>query len=195
MAETDALAICNEALVLLGEAPMDSFEGAGAANVAASRLYPQARNALLASHPWNFNRYTRDLVRLADAPSLATGFTGAYQLPGEVFRIARAFINTTPTDHWSQEGLALLVNADAAQVVAIEFHALVDETLFSPMFRQALVTRMAVDLALAVATKDEMAAFFTRRHMQDLAMARHANATQRPALHMNATKFQQLRAR
>lgn len=195
MAEADALAICNEALVLLGDAPIDSFDGEGAANVACRTHYAPARDHLLAIHPWNFSRLTVDLVRLEAAPSSATGFSAAYQLPADLLRIVRVFVDSIPEPAWSQEAKHLLVDASDTAAVAIEYHRLVDETYFIKPFRTALMTEMAARLAPALTEREGMTDTMQRAARMALATARHQNATQRPAQHISATRFQRARAR
>lgn len=195
MAEADALAICNEALVLLGDAPIDSLDGEGAANVACRTHYGPTRDHLLSIHPWNFSRLTVDLVRLAAAPSSATGFSAAYQLPTDLVRIVRVFVDTIPDPSWSQEADHLLVDAADTAVVAIEYHRLVDESYFIKPFRTALMAEMAARLAPALTEREGMTDTMQKAARVALATARHANATQRPTQHIAATRFIRARAR
>src|SRR5438132_4347236 len=60
--------IASDALVMLGEAPIASFDDVSDAAAVMKRLYPQARDATLRSHPWNFAMVRHTLAALTAYP-------------------------------------------------------------------------------------------------------------------------------
>ncbi|WP_156111644.1 hypothetical protein [Thalassospira australica] len=48
------MALCARALVMIGAAPISSFEEEGAEAEIARMLYPAIRDGMLAGYPWRF---------------------------------------------------------------------------------------------------------------------------------------------
>lgn len=181
MSSTDALAITNQALLLLGEAPIDSFDGGATPQVAAAASYQPVVDALLASHPWWWNRRIVPLARLSAPPSPSTGFDSAYQLPGLVFRAVVPFVDSRPVEQWGLAGDQLYIDATATSAVELEFHTRVDEQRFSPEFRQAVVSALARELCLPITDNEARWKAMVALSDQQLRKARHTNATEKPA--------------
>ena len=63
-----ALSICSDALILLGAAPISSFnEGTDEANTC-DRLYPDVRDSTLQMYPWSFSFKKVQLARTINTP-------------------------------------------------------------------------------------------------------------------------------
>jgi hypothetical protein len=78
------------------------------------------------------------LARLAEAPPAATGYDAAYQLPNDIWRLVAVFVANEATDDFMVTEGSLLVAAEASQEVAVQGHGRVDETLWTPAFREAM---------------------------------------------------------
>ncbi|MBX6375359.1 MAG: hypothetical protein IRZ13_14135 [Acetobacteraceae bacterium] len=195
MAQADALKICSDALVLIGENPIDSFEGASAAQVVANARYQPTADLLLASHPWRFNRRIEMLARLAAAPSAATGYSAAYALPAGVLRIVAPFVDGMVAPGWEPTETAIWLDAEPTQTVELEYHARVDEIRWPPAFRQALVYRLAAEFAVPIRDDTKIQQAMLQLAERELALARHQNASERPARRIPVGRFEALRRR
>lgn len=79
-----AVSICSNALLMLGDKPINSFAEASDRAKLAANLWPQLRDYVLRSHPWNCAVKRQVLSPLAEAP--AFGFSYKFLLPGDWLR-------------------------------------------------------------------------------------------------------------
>jgi len=80
-----SVSICSAALVGLGKTPISSFGDSGALAQACAILYPDERDSLLRSHPWNCATKRALLAPLSDAPVF--GYGAAFPLPSDFLRL------------------------------------------------------------------------------------------------------------
>jgi hypothetical protein len=80
-----AVQVCSNALVELGGLPINSFDNLSDRALAAANLYPQIRDAVLRSHPWNCA--TKRVVLSPDSVAPAFGWDYAFTLPGNNLRV------------------------------------------------------------------------------------------------------------
>lgn len=195
MATGDQIRICSEALVLLGEEPIDSLEGDSTPQLVAARLYQPTANDLLASHPWRFNRRVEALNRIEAAPPVAVGFDAAYALPAGCLRIIAPFIGGTAARAWEPAETVIWLDAGVNDRVELEYHAAVDEQRWTPAFRQGVVYRLAAEMAVPIRDDPKARDLYLRDADRKLALARHQNATERPARRLIGGRFEALRRR
>jgi hypothetical protein len=74
---TSAVQICSNALLLLGDNPIDSFDVDNNRTRLVANLYESKRDKVLRSHPWNCATKRVTLSPSAEAPA----FDWAYQFP------------------------------------------------------------------------------------------------------------------
>jgi len=79
--------IASNALLLVGDNPISSFDDPGAGAQAAANLYPETKKRLLSMHPWSFALKQQRLNRLSETPDILTNFNNAFQLPTDLIRI------------------------------------------------------------------------------------------------------------
>lgn len=80
-----AVSICSNALLMLGDAPINSLEeGTVRANMAAN-LWPDLRDFVLRSHPWNCA--TRRVILSPETTAPAFGFLYSFLLPSDWLRV------------------------------------------------------------------------------------------------------------
>lgn len=79
-----AVSICSNALLMLGDKPINSFAEASDRAKLAANLWPQLRDYVLRSHPWNCAVKRQVLSPLTAAP--AFGFNYAFLLPSDWLR-------------------------------------------------------------------------------------------------------------
>lgn len=147
----------NMALDLLEEVPMISAEDSRPAVRFMRRNYGPTRDALLRRHPWNFALARASLPALADAP--AFGWARAFQLPADALRVLPLAdlggFNGREVP-FEVEGRSILTNAGAP--LRIRYIARVeDDTLFDPIFREALTLALAVKGASLITGKQSYA--------------------------------------
>lgn len=172
MAQVDAIRICSEALLLVGEKPIDSMEGDGASEVAARTFYAPTVRSAIAAHPWTFARRYVTLNRLAAAP--LGPWSAAYQRPAETLEVRGMFIRGAAIPF---EGSAdtLLCNADATDAVDALTIYQADETLWHEPFRQAVMFRLAQQFALSLTENISKAETMSALADRELRNARTVN--------------------
>lgn len=145
-----AVALCNQALRLLGEGSITSFtEGTELANTCAT-LWQDTTRALLASYPWRFTLRKAQLSRLADAP--INEWPYAHQLPPghlvlrQIFATA-AYGARPLLDYERFEDLVL----SRQPALWADYQAEVDPALWPPAFTLLARYALAADFAVAVA--------------------------------------------
>jgi hypothetical protein len=180
MAISDALRICSDALTLLGEEPLTSFDIGTTAAVVANQRYAPFVAMLLADHPWTFNRRLATLNRFAAAPAAASGYPAAYALPADCYGVIVPYVDETEADEWDIIENQLLLDADADSVVSLRYHGLSDETTWAPLFREAVVYGLAAEWALSIRESAEMADRWAGEHMKALLKAKHKSGLSQP---------------
>lgn len=143
-------ALANEALVLLGQdgrftAGLDSTANAAAPR--ANAVYPTVRDTLLAKHPWNFALDRAEVAADDDAP--AFGWQRRFALPDDLLRVWRLNDKDEQDVRWTVERGWLLT--DEASPVNLRYIARVaDPENWTPAFRTAVITELAVALSLGL---------------------------------------------
>jgi hypothetical protein len=141
---TTDVEIYNNALVELGdENRISSIGEAGRNGQVAETVYTFTRDALLASHPWNFAMARSTLT--ADTTDPDFEFDNQYHLPGDYLR-ALALYNTN--NRFKVEGDKLLTNASPADLIYIKKETNVGK--FSPLFSHALSLLIAAKISESI---------------------------------------------
>jgi len=79
-----AIDASTQALLGLGENPIQSFDDGTVEATIAGGLYPSVRDTLLSAHPWSFATLQVALPQLVTAP--VADYAHAYQLPADFLR-------------------------------------------------------------------------------------------------------------
>lgn len=141
---SSALALCSQALLKLGAAPISSFDEETSEALVAQRLYPMSLDTLLSSHPWNFAITQRSLARLSTPP--VADYDYAFQLPENCLRVISA--GSSNQGHgldYRLQGNTLATNSEC---VILTYLCRAHEALFPPFFCFALISRLAADFCL-----------------------------------------------
>lgn len=100
------VSICSNALLMLGDSPIASFdEGTNRARLA-SNLWPHLRDAVLRRHPWNCATKRIDLGPDATAP--AFDYTHQFTLPGDYLRALQVGERGERPDYKIESGKLLM---------------------------------------------------------------------------------------
>jgi hypothetical protein len=161
-----ALALCSQALIRLGAAPISSFDEEATEAIVAQRLYPISLDALLSSHPWNFAITQRSLARLSTPP--VADFDYAFQLPENCLRVISA--GTSHRGYGLDYRLQGNTLATSSETVILTYICRTHETLFPPFFCFALVSRLAADFCLPLT--DNLSRWKALQHAADQELRR-----------------------
>lgn len=166
--------IVNAALDALGEKTITAFSDPTKMARIASRDYAEKRDALLQEHFWNFA--TRRATLAANATAPEWGFTNAYNLPEtpKTLRVRNVNNEDVGSQRWVVEGRQILTNMGPP--IEIAFIAQVtDPNQMTPLFRDALAKRLAMEWAEALTKQPEIRAQMAELYRRQLAMAKSAD--------------------
>lgn len=140
--------ICNMALMEIGRGAMLSSidDNSQPARIVKLR-YPYARDAVLQAYDWNFATARAALAANAQAPAFE--YAAAYDLPSEPWCLQVRSVYLGERDMWKVEGRQILT--DVGSPLQIVYTARVtDVAKFSPLFIDALVSRVAAAAAVTL---------------------------------------------
>lgn len=142
-----AIDLANQALVLLGEEPITSFEDGTTASVAAKTFYEPTVLEVMSRRRWRFLTTTAQLSRLGDAPR--GRFAAAYQMPTDCLAVQSVTIEGDPIefDPFSDQ---IQCDADATEVVDLEYQRRVFEGAWPAWFAAIVPYELALSLAIPV---------------------------------------------
>lgn len=146
-----AVSICSNALIMLGENPINSFteaNGAGGLDRAriAQNLWPTTRDALLRSHPWNCA-----IKRVVLAPEVtvpAFGYSHSFVLPSDWLRNHEINgVRANEVDYTVESG-RLLIDASSVNLRYVWKND--DVTSWDPLLVDAAIMAMAMAMAYPI---------------------------------------------
>lgn len=140
---TSEVSICNQALAMLGQAPITSLSDANVNAERCNALYAATRDAMLEAHAWRFATKRYALPQASPAP--AFGYACRYEVPGEVLRVLEVNENKYA---WELEEDSIVTDSSVCQMRAVS--QVTDPNKFSSLFVIALATRLAAELAIAI---------------------------------------------
>ena len=155
-----AVSICANALIMLGESPINSFDDAtsqGGLDRAriARNLWPSTRDMLLRSHPWNCAMARVALSPDTSAPAFTNDFAFTYTLPGDPYWLRNHEINGVSADEvdYVVEGRNLLCNEASLRLRYVFRNT--DVGSWDPMLVYCAEYAMAMRMAYPVTQSDE----------------------------------------
>ncbi len=116
MSQASPVSICSNALQLLGDKPIASFEDGTVGAGRSANLWPTVRDALLRAHPWNCATRRVLLAPLATAPVF--DFAHKFLLPGDWLKTVQVGRKGFAPPFRS-EGRAILANINPLPLVYI----------------------------------------------------------------------------
>lgn len=158
---TAAVALCNEALLMLGDTTITSFDDQSDLAESCARLYTTTVAGLLAEHPWRFTLGKVRLARLAEPP--LNEWTHAHALPADRLTIreisASGAVGARPLHAYEIfEGRVFSDQAD----LWCDYQRNVDPANWPPVFRALARHALAADLAVPVTGSASLAAEMRR---------------------------------
>jgi len=187
---TTSIDIANRALVLLGGREIASFtEGTNEAKLA-KNLYLSSRDYVLRAYPWASLKKRVKLTEIAEKP--VNGFDHQYQLPEDSVRVLEVHSGTKLlNDRWEVNGTAGLTDAKPVSIVYIS--KTVPESKYSTQLVEALVYRLAAELAYPMTGNTSAQGNFQALFTNTLDEARTTDSLEQSARHIGPRNFEYVR--
>lgn len=133
------VSMASNALVLIGENPIQALSD----NPAAENLYSRAYETLLADHPWSFAMKEQTLSRNSAAPDSLTGYQYTFNLPADLIRIWKLM----PFGNYELVGNGLNSNETS---VRLRYVYRANESDLPAYFVEAMEYKLAMDFSMSV---------------------------------------------
>jgi len=176
---TDAVSICNLALQRVGAKSISSLSEDSTAGRACNRVYEQARDSELRSHPWTF---ARERVQVAaDSTNPVFGAAKRYALPADCLRIlpTNGTNGTNTQDDFEIYGRFIHTD-NTSPINLVYIKQITDEETFDSLFVELLIARIAMDIAEAVTQSNKKKEEARVQYLAIQREARRINAFERP---------------
>lgn len=147
---TTAVDICSNALLMLGNKPISSFDEVTDRAVLCRTLYPQVRDSVLRSHPWNC-AIKRVILSPSTTPP-AFGWANAFLLPGDWLRTLSVGDEGEANDY-QIEGRQILANVSEAK---LRYIAQATENTWDSMLVNAVTVAMRQVMAYPITTSTSL---------------------------------------
>lgn len=167
------ISIASNALLLIGDNPINSFDDEGAGAQVAKAMYHETKTQMLSEHPWSFATKQQRLNRLVQTPDILTNYQYAFQLPTDLIRIWNV------QDHSDYMLVGDLLYSNATELLCTYIYD-VEETQLPPHFVKALQYELAADFAIAVTEDNQMNALYSQKAMQYKSQAMSVDSQGRP---------------
>lgn len=156
--------ICSNALVRLGDDPINSFTESDAAR-SIGAIYPFVKLEVLTAYPWWITMVKSDLLS-RDSTGPTTEYKYSFQLPPDMIGAPRKVFNSKgstggPQPHFKAfelYGRKLLSNSE---VILIDYQKEVSETIMPFYLVELLTLATAAEAALSATDRQTLAEFFT----------------------------------
>lgn len=170
--------ICNLALSKLGAKAISDLTEDSRNGRACALHYPLALDAELEDHAWSFA--TQRFQLAADPNPPAFGKANKFALPAGFRRL----VDPDPNDNYNDRDWEIesgYIFTDYPTPLNIRAVILPQSTgAFTPLFIEALSSRLARDMAEAITQSNSKKADAEKLYEQDIARAKKANAIQKP---------------
>lgn len=171
------VALCARALVMIGAAPISSFEEDTAEAEIARLLYPTIRDGMLAGYPWRFAARGVWLARLASEGAERDPRDGSnlFALPRDFIRLLSLENDGGKIKQFELRDQAVLCDGQSAW---LSYVGRLAEGSFPPWFDLALIARLAAEFCLPLTESSARAEYLFKRSEDQFREARLADAQQ-----------------
>ena len=176
------LDIINVALVELGIRPAANRQEQTRPMQFANARYEGVRDEVVTAGNWNSATKRVALTKLTSTP--AWGFDNEYQLPSDMVRFVRM---DDLSLRFRIEGRKLLTNWDEANILYI--FRITEVAKMDELLKNAIATRMAAKIALAVKGDVRQAQLFDALYEKQVSLANLVDADQAPTDVMQGTEW------
>lgn len=166
--------ICNRALQKLGARRINTLTEDSVNARACNAAYTELRDAELRAHTWNFAIERASLA--ADATAPAWGRANSFTLPSDYIKLADPYPEDNENSRdWQVEGGKILTDESAPLYIRYVKRA-TDANAMDPLFREALASKLAVELCEAVTQSNTKKQAAMEGYVQAIRQAKKANA-------------------
>lgn len=153
--------IINKALALIGAKQISSISDGSSAATLISSIYETCLKSVLAETKWNFATTRSTLATNATVTMdfYDVGEGTIYDRPTNIIRI---YSTNPPTAKWREEGDYII--SDSAGLGIRYVYYIEDTTKFPIFFVEALVDKLAADLAYAIVNSASLAEKFLNKY-------------------------------
>lgn len=177
------VAICNQALNLIGARSIQSFDESTETARRCSALYDSSRQSLLRMHPWSFAKKRMQLAPSAVRPTF--GYANAFPLPSNLLRVL-----DTGLDDYEIEGRYILADTNLINLVYVADEA--DENHWDSLFTECMVLYLANKLCKPISGSQTEADSAWQKLQNMLKQARTINGQERPTQDFSANYYPRL---
>lgn len=178
--------IASNALILIGDNPINSFTEPGAGATAAANLYPNTYEFVLSEHPWTFATKEQKLNQLSQAPDPLTNYRYAYQIPTDMIRLWAVF-------PFSQYAIVdNLLYSNQSELLA-RYGYMPAESQLPPQFTKALEYKLASEFAISVTEDRVKAEYYEAKYRAAIAHARSVDSQGKPQVSIVDSPFVDVR--
>jgi hypothetical protein len=168
------VAICNNALIMLGEETITALNDQTKAARLCNQRWDSVRDAVLRDHEWACVSTDAALAASASPPVSAWDF--AYPLPPDFVRAIRvSTLDGVEITSWEIVGRNLLCN-EKAPVILRYVQSTNQATLFDPLLSEALAARLALELCQSMVGSSSLMDAMAKLYQDKLRTARGVNA-------------------
>ena len=160
--------ICNRALNLIGQSTIADLTEVTPVAQKLNLMWPNLRDSVLRSHPWNCAAERVTLARLGSTP--AWGFSFEYQLPTDCLRV----VKIDPDANYSVEGRKLRCDQEELDLLYVK--RLEDSTQYDSELAEAFSFQLAAELSFSETGSTSLLDYLQTRAIEKLADARSADA-------------------
>jgi hypothetical protein len=163
------VAICNNALLKIHAQTITALTDNSQEAVACNIYYEQMRDDVLTAHPWNF-AITEATPSLSVDTPLITQFSYKYLIPADSLRIIKVVDSSGHPHAFKVKGGFIYTNGSGIKCEYIRKET--DTAKFSAQFVDVLATRLAGELAYALAGASERSQFLMSLYKDKLTEAK-----------------------
>lgn len=164
---TSQVSICNQALGLLGANFITSLDDPTTEGELCRLNYDAVRDAVLSEHNWTFA--TKWIIIPASADPPTGEYKNEFPIPPDVLTILTVGQDYSHQGDWQVESNA--IRADTATCKCQVIYRQEDPTKYSAMFIQALVARLAAELATTITESQGLMRDFTELYARKVKAA------------------------
>lgn len=169
----DKLSLINNALILIGDTPLDSLTDGTRAQIVATSLYDNIVENELSKHRWGFARKKAEITKDA-VPPVGDEWQSKYNLPGDLITLIRlepsipyqVFTNT--------------VHCNYSGTLYAEYIYKPAESGWPPYFAKLIEYALAMDFAPAIRDSAASMELTANQYQNASRMARYTDSQQHP---------------
>lgn len=178
--------MASNALILIGDNPISSFNDPGAGAQAAAALYQDTYKSILSEHPWTFALKEQPLSKLTQTPEDVTGYSNAFRLPPDMIRIWKIM----PHSNYAIIGDIVYSNENS---LFCRYNYGVEEVELPPQLVKAVEYKLASDFAMLITEDINKADYYENKYLRQLSLARSVDSQGHPQVPIIDSPFVDVR--